>query len=114
MITIRINALTGQVLTSVDQNADREKLPTSFVFFQNYPNPFNPETVIQFNVKEPCQIILVVYNVLGQKISKLVNQQYKPGSYHVKFDATGLPSGVYFYQIKMGDYQAVRKMVVLE
>jgi len=55
-----------------------------------------------------------VYNVLGQKISKLVNQQYKPGSYHVKFDATGLPSGVYFYQIKMGDYQAVRKMVVLE
>lgn len=97
---------------SVD-NAIHETL-LKFNLFQNYPNPFNPETTIKFGVKEPCWVELGVYDLLGREVVKLVDEQYQPGQYEVTFDASELSSGLYFSQIQMGNFRAVRKMIVLE
>ena len=86
----------------------------SYVLEQNYPNPFNPVTSISFNVKESCQVTLSVYNILGQVVAILTDAQYLPGTYNVSFNAQGHESGIYFYHIQMGDYQAVRKMLIME
>ena len=105
----------GKLITSIDiAEEGKVTIPEDFKLLQNYPNPFNPETTIQFIIKEPCRVTLNVYNVLGQKIAKLVNQLHQPGKYKVIFDASGLPSGIYFYQVRMGDFHEVRKMVLLE
>ena len=81
---------------------------------QNYPNPFNPETTIQFGVKQERRVILKVFNLLGHEVAQLADEFYQAGSHQIRFDARGLPSGVYFYRIQMGDFQASRKMVLLE
>jgi len=65
-------------------------------------------------VKKPCRVILKVYDLLGREVAKIVDEQYQPGVYEVTFDASGISSGLYFYRIQMGSYQAVKKMVVLE
>jgi hypothetical protein len=65
-------------------------------------------------VKKPCRVILKVYDLLGREVAKIVDEQYQLGVYEVAFNATGLSSGLYFYRIQMGDFQAVKKMVVLE
>jgi len=99
----------------IPTNVDRqEKNPTEFTLFQNYPNPFNPETVIEFSVKEKCNIVLSIYNVRGREVKRLINAPYQPGYFKVTFNASGLPSGIYFYKIQMKEYSDVKKMVVLE
>jgi len=100
-------SLTGVELTDTF-------VPEAFSLSQNFPNPFNPETMIRFDVKEPCCVVLKVYNLLGREVLTLVDESYEPGRYEATFDAAGFASGLYFYQIKMGDFQAVRKMVVME
>lgn len=102
----------GVTVTAVE-TADRE-VPERYFLSQNYPNPFNPETAIQFSVKKTCRVVLKVYDLLGREVAQVVDKQYQPGVYEVKFDATGLSSGLYFYRIQMGSFHAVRKMVVLE
>ncbi len=97
----------------VSVGSDAFAVPLKFNLQQNYPNPFNPETTIRFDVKEPCQVVLRVYNLMGQKVIDLVNEDYQPGAYEVKFDAAGLSSGIYFFRIQMGSFNAVKKMVVL-
>jgi hypothetical protein len=87
---------------------------TAFQLHQNYPNPFNPSTTIQFRVVENCHVQLNVFNTLGQVVAILANREFEPGAYQLTFDATGLPAGIYCYQIQMGEYRAVKKMVVLE
>ena len=81
---------------------------------QDYSNLFNPTTTICFDVKEACRVVLNIYNLLGEKILNLVDEQYQPGQYHVPFNAVEFESGIYFYHISLGNYQAVRKMVILE
>ncbi len=79
----------------------------NFIYTQNYPNPFNPSTKIKFTIpaviasetKQSQLITLKVYDVLGNEIATLVNEEKPAGSYEVEFDATDLPSGVYFYQL---------------
>lgn len=103
----------GVVPTGVEETG--EPVPSrEFRLLQNYPNPFNPETTIQFSVKKPSRVVLKVYDLLGREVAHVVDRQYQPGVYEVTFDAAGLSSGLYFYRIQMGDFQAVKKMVVLE
>ena len=101
------------VLTGVEEKAPPEK-PNRFALHQNYPNPFNPVTTIQFEVEDPCRVTLAVYDMLGRQSSLLIDETYQPGAYKATFEASGIPSGVYFYRIRMGAFQAIRKMVVLE
>lgn len=88
--------------------------PAAFHLQQNYPNPFNPETRIRFNVKKAGHVQLDVFNLRGRHVMTLVNENKQPGAYEVNFDAGKLPSGIYFYQIKTGNFTAVKKMTLME
>ena len=107
--------LGGGKITHVDvDKIDAAVMPKDYKLQQNYPNPFNPETTIQFSVKEPCRVVLTVFDLLGREIALLVDDSFQPGQYRVNFDAYGLPSGIYFYQVQTRDYMEVKKMVLLE
>ncbi|MBC8185343.1 Ig-like domain-containing protein [candidate division KSB1 bacterium] len=90
------------------------ELPDKFELFQNFPNPFNPETTIGFNVKITCHVSLKVVGLLGQEIAVLANSQFTPGMHEVKFDGQELPSGLYFYEIRMKGFYDIKKMLLLE
>ncbi|MDZ7625632.1 MAG: T9SS type A sorting domain-containing protein [Ignavibacteriaceae bacterium] len=81
---------------------------------QNYPNPFNPTTEIEFVISEAGQTTLKVFDVLGNEVSTLVNEQKAVGKYKVTFDASDLPSGVYFYTLQAGNYLNTKKMILLK
>jgi hypothetical protein len=96
--------------------------PATFALDQNYPNPFNPSTTIRFQVPEASNVRLSVYNVLGEEVAVLLNEQRQAGVYDLKFDAVGFSSGTYFYRIeaqsaagnKGGNFVQVRKMTVVK
>jgi Secretion system C-terminal sorting domain len=81
---------------------------------QNYPNPFNPSTSIQYRVSSISNVSLKVYDVLGNEVATLVNEEKPAGSYEVKFDAAGLSSGIYFYSLIAGNFAATKKMLLLK
>ncbi len=99
------------------------KVPSSFKLSQNYPNPFNPTTNIRFEVLSSGKglqpiVQIRVFDILGKEITTLVNQNLQPGSYEVSWDASGFPSGVYFYKLVVGDntnnggFSLTKKMVL--
>ena len=81
---------------------------------QNYPNPFNPATTIKYQIPEVSFVTIKVYDVLGNEVTTLVNEEKPAGSYEVEFDGAGLPSGIYFYQLKADSYIETKKMVLLK
>ena len=87
---------------------------TKFELNQNYPNPFNPTTNIRFTVPVDANVVLKVYNVMGQEVATLVNESVKAGAKEVKFDASGIPSGIYFYKMNAGTYTMTKKMILLK
>jgi hypothetical protein len=96
------------------QDESKNVQPMEFFLYQNYPNPFNPTTRIQYHISSNSHVFLKVYDVLGNEVETLVDE-YKPaGSYEVEFDANRLTSGVYFYQLKVGEYIQTKKMVLLK
>ncbi|MCK5740171.1 PKD domain-containing protein, partial [bacterium] len=90
------------------------ELVTDYALTQNYPNPFNPETTISFDVPEQAQVKLAVFNVTGQKVADLVNREVNAGRYKFNFDAHQLPSGVYFYRIEAGHFNATKRMLLIK
>ncbi|HPC11332.1 MAG TPA: T9SS type A sorting domain-containing protein, partial [candidate division Zixibacteria bacterium] len=89
-------------------------MPGRFELAQNYPNPFNPSTTIGFTLPTAQDVQLVVYNVLGQEIATLVNGRMAAGSHQVTFEASGRPSGVYFYRLTYEDGVETRKMTLVK
>ena len=89
-------------------------LPTKFSLSQNYPNPFNPTTNIKYSITKSGFVTLKVYNLLGQEVATLVNQNQRPGNYVVDFDASKLASGVYMYSIQAGNFNLTKKMILLK
>ena len=81
---------------------------------QNYPNPFNPTTIIEYSIPISSNVIINVYNVIGERVKTLVNGFQEAGSYKINFDAGGLSNGIYFYKIQSGTYTAVKKMLLLK
>ena len=81
---------------------------------QNYPNPFNPTTTINYEIPERGFVTLKVYDILGREVTILINEEKPAGSYEVQFTASGLTSGIYFYQIKAGEYSETKKMILLK
>ena len=90
------------------------EIPTKFALYQNYPNPFNPSTTISYDLPERARVKLSVYNILGQEVATLVDGEQEPGRYGVKFDASGLPSGIYFYRLEAGKFVDVKKMILIK
>ena len=97
-------------LASVKENP----LPTEFALDQNYPNPFNPSTMIEFALPKETRVTLEVYNILGQRVSTLVDESRPAGYYNVSFDAKGLASGLYFYRMSTSEVSFLKKMVVMK
>ena len=91
---------------------NEKELPTSFMLSQNYPNPFNPTTTISFSIPSSAFTSLKVYDVLGNEVETLVNEEKPAGTYEVQFDASNLSSGVYFYTLKTGNFTSSRKMIL--
>lgn len=100
--------------TGVEIAPQGDEAPGAYRLDPNYPNPFNPVTTIAFALKRPGHVSLAVYNALGQQVAVLVSETQPAGRYEVTWDAEGLPSGLYFYQIRADDFQAVRKMVLIK
>ena len=92
----------------------QQLIPIKFELSQNYPNPFNPITTIKFAVAKESDVNLSIYNVLGELVSTLVNEELKPGYYEYDFNASILASGVYLYRISAGDFVETKKMVLLK
>jgi hypothetical protein len=91
-----------------------ELAPTTFALDQNYPNPFNPATMIRFSLPTASVVTLTVYNTLGEKVAMLLNGPMESGYHQVSFDAVNLPSGLYLYEIKAGEFSSIKKMVLLK
>jgi hypothetical protein len=89
-------------------------LPDIFRLMQNYPNPFNYDTIIGYTIVSPSSVSLIIYDVLGNEISTLVNEGQEEGDYEVTFNASDLTSGVYYYRLKAGSLVKSRKMVLLK
>jgi serine protease len=90
------------------------QIPLSFSLYQNYPNPFNPSTKIPYDLPSESHVTLVVYDLLGQEVARLVDARQSAGQYEIVFSASHLSSGIYFYRIQAGTYSEIRKMMVLK
>ncbi|MCZ6776773.1 MAG: T9SS type A sorting domain-containing protein, partial [Ignavibacteria bacterium] len=97
---------TEGVQVDVTTGVEEKLIPTVFGLDQNYPNPFNPSTVIEFAIPQETHVKLEVYNMIGQRVAKLVDGVRPAGYYSVLFDATGLASGVYVYRFEAEDPSA--------
>ncbi|MEJ2546107.1 MAG: T9SS type A sorting domain-containing protein, partial [Calditrichaceae bacterium] len=100
-------------LTSIESENNSEAL-SQFELYQNYPNPFNPITTINFTIPKASHVTLVVFDMLGKEVDKLVDEQKKPGAYSAIFNAENLASGIYFYKLQAGDIILVKKSVLLK
>lgn len=103
----------------VDEGAP---LPQEYNLLQNYPNPFNPTTKIKYSIpsvtlrqaQSDIRVALKVYDILGREVATLVNEEKPEGEYEVEFNAANLPSGIYFYQLRAGEFTETKKMVLLK
>jgi hypothetical protein len=89
-------------------------IPKEYNLSQNYPNPFNPTTKIKFQIVKSGLVQLQIFDVLGRKISSLVNELLKPGDYEIEWNGTNFPSGIYFYQLKTNKFTQTKKMILMK
>ena len=99
-------------LTGVGEQGG-ERTPASFSLAQNYPNPFNPSTRIEFALPRSSFVTLSVFNMLGERVATIVSDRMNPGTHTVRWDATGQPSGVYFYRLEAEGFNQTRRLIVL-
>jgi hypothetical protein len=88
--------------------------PASFTLMQNYPNPFNPATNIIYTIPEQSKVMLKIYGIAGNQIDILIDEEKAAGIHEIKWNATDLPSGIYFYQLKAGEFIQTKKMILLK
>ena len=110
--------------STVDVEDFYNPMITSFELFQNFPNPFNPSTTIKYSIPQSSQVVVKVFDILGNEITILVDENKPAGRYEVEFSAKGgsasggnaysLPSGVYFYRIQAGSFIDTKKMILLK
>lgn len=106
-----VRVSSGTIPVSITESLT---LPKSIQLFQNYPNPYNPVTTISYQISEQSFVTLKVYDVLGNEIKTLVNEEKPLGVYQINWDASLLSSGVYFYRLQAGDFVQTRKMILLK
>lgn len=115
-------ALPGMSVTTLVGKTDGDMvvkaavtiLPDDYKLQQNYPNPFNPSTTIRYSLKKPGEVKIVIYDILGRRVQNLVDKVQQAGRYEVKFNASHLATGVYFYRIIANDFIDVKKMMLLK
>ncbi len=107
--TVNIRIGTGEM-----QKRNNGLIVTEYALQQNYPNPFNPETTIKYQLPETSEVKLVIYDMLGRKVTTLVDETKEMGYYSVKFDGSALSSGMYMYKITAGKFSATKKMLLVK
>jgi hypothetical protein len=106
------NISVKEIVTSVSE--ETEFIVNNYFLNSNYPNPFNPTTSIEFRIVEFGFVSLKVYDVLGKEVATLINEEIAAGRYNVVFDASNLPSGIYFYRLSVNNFSMTRKMVLIK
>jgi hypothetical protein len=100
----------GQLVLDVEEDNN----PANFVLYQNYPNPFNPATTIKYQIPEDGFVTIKIYDILGNEVKTLINEQKSKGSYSLMLDSSDLVSGVYIYRIQVNNFTSAKKMMVLK
>ena len=106
-------------ITAKPVSVDEDIILNEFELSQNYPNPFNPNTTIRFTIpqdqrRETIDVNLIVFDVLGNEVATIVNEEKSVGSYEVEFRRSELTSGIYFYQLKADNFVEAKKMLLLK
>jgi len=125
IFTIIISASEGEAvseigtLSSIITSIDNNNIPTKYILEQNHPNPFNPSTIIKYSIpinmsRESSIVSLKVYDVLGREVATLINREQSAGNYEVRFNASNLMSGIYYYRLQSGEFNQSKKMVLLK
>jgi hypothetical protein len=107
-----MGAWESDVVNSLEQS-DKSKFPTQFMLKQNYPNPFNPNTNIEFQIPKTEFVTLKIYNLLGQEVATLVSDKLAAGKYKCTWNASGISSGVYIFQLIAGEFEKTRKLILM-
>lgn len=114
-LAIFLDAVTGEVVYSqIPVNNEVDESPERFTLHQNYPNPFNPSTNITFTLSEASLVSIDIYNILGQKVATLTNKLYSAGNHALRWDASGLSSGVYIYRMSTQGFTQTRKLMLMK
>jgi hypothetical protein len=111
------NEVSAEVITKAHKNMAEDQVNekvNNYSLSQNYPNPFNPTTTISYSIKEIGPVMLKVYDMLGVEISTIVNEMKEPGNYTVTFNASNLPSGIYFYTLTSNNFIDTKKLILLK
>lgn len=112
--SVRTNLDFGNYSPAVGVEEEPVAIPRAYALRQNYPNPFNPKSVIRFEMPEANHVRLVLYNLLGEEVLGLVDEVMAAGVHDIVFDATLVPSGVYFYRLVAGTFSSVRKLMIMK
>jgi hypothetical protein len=106
--------LADTLFRSATAIAERAEVPKEYSLQQSYPNPFNPSTTIGFELPHTSRVSLKVYNLLGQEVTTLVDDEMQAGTYEAQFNASSLSSGMYVYRLRAGDYVATKRMILMK
>ncbi len=104
----------GETVTAIDDNYFMNSVPTEYKLFAPYPNPFNPSTTIEYYLSEPAYTKIIVYNIVGQKVTELVDSFQSSGKYSINWNASNLSSGIYFIQLISNNYIEIKKALLLK
>jgi len=112
--TYRLKQIDNDGKYKYSKEIEVEVVPLVFELLQNYPNPFNPSTTIKYSLAKTSLVKLRIYDILGSEVKRLVDEVKLAGNYEIKFNANQLASGVYFYQIKAGDFVKTKKLILIK
>ena len=104
----------GGFTPPISIDGENARLTSNFSLYQNYPNPFNPITNINYSLSQSGDVILVIYNLLGEEVFRFVNGIQSAGEYNISWNASNFASGIYFYRLQAGDFVQIRKMLLLK
>jgi photosystem II stability/assembly factor-like uncharacterized protein len=105
--------LKSDIITEVEEEY-LSSVPTGYALSQNYPNPFNPSTKIRYYIPQVSNVVIKVFDILGNEIETLVNEEKQTGTYELTWKTENLPSSVYFYRLQAGDFIQTRKMILMK
>jgi len=112
------SAKTNYVSTQAEFQKPLKDVPTDFSMSQNYPNPFNPSTSISYSIPENAFVTLKIYDVLGNEVIELINEQKESGNYQIDFNASSvsrrISSGIYYYTLTAGNFTSTKKMILIK
>ena len=113
-IAVAQRTLSAEFEKILTVTKNEKELPENFELYQNYPNPFNPTTTIKYSIPELSFVTLKIYDILGNEVATLINEEQSVGYYFVSVYASSMSSGIYFYQLKAGSYTQTKRMIILK